>query len=101
MLDISKPPTAACDLHGVDIAPIIRHGQGHKKGLPQSGQLSTLPLYQAAVQSSLSPRMGAEVPKAKAIFAGPFRVRIDDTLDITPTSPLRQALLAVLVLSPR
>ena len=41
------------------------------------------------------------MPKASAIFAGPFRVRIDDTQDITPTSPLRQALLAVLVLSPR
>lgn len=41
------------------------------------------------------------MPKATAIFAGPFRVRIDDTWDITPTSPLRQALLAVLILAPR
>ncbi|MDP3195416.1 hypothetical protein [Tabrizicola sp.] len=41
------------------------------------------------------------MPKATAIFAGPFRVRADDARDITPTSPLRQALLAVLILAPR
>lgn len=41
------------------------------------------------------------MPTATAIFAGPFRVRLDDARDITPTSPLRQALLAVLILAPR
>lgn len=38
---------------------------------------------------------------AKAILMGPFRVIRDDGLDMTPGSMLRQAILAVLICSPR
>ena len=76
-------------------------GRGIKKSLRQSGQPGTLLRNQECVLSSCPEGRGAELPIATATFAGPFRVRIDDTRDITPTSPLRQALLAVLVLAPR
>ncbi len=101
MLDSQRPSVSAGVLPkpGISLHPLGRRGS--KKCLPQTGQVAILSAYKEAVQSLFPANKGAELSKATAIFAGPFRVRIDDTLDITPTSPLRQALLAVLVLAPR
>lgn len=101
MLDSAKPAIAAGVRPKSGDAPNALAGHVFKKCLPESGQVSTLPRHQEAVQSSYPANKEAELPKATAIFAGPFRVRSDDARDITPTSPLRQALLAVLILAPR
>lgn len=101
MLDNPKPAIDVPVLPKSGFALTARQGNVFKKCLPKCGQLSTLHQDQEAVQSSFPANKGAELPKARAIFAGPFRVQSDDARDITPTSPLRQAILAVLVLAPR
>lgn len=101
MLDNPKPAIDVRVLWKSGFALTARQGNVFKKCLPKCGQLSTLHQDQEAVQSSIPANKGAELPKARAIFAGPFRVQSDDARDITPTSPLRQAILAVLVLAPR
>lgn len=101
MLDAAKPAPAAGTLPMPGLAPNPLRGRELRKSLPESGQVFTLSREQEGVQSSFAADKGAELPKATAILAGPFRVRTDDARDITPTSPLRQALLAVLILAPR
>lgn len=101
MLDNPKPAIALRVPLRPGFAPTARPGNVFKKCLPKCGQLSTLHRDQEAVQSSFPANKGAELPKARAIFAGPFRVQSDDARDVTPTSPVRQAILAVLVLAPR
>lgn len=101
MLDNPKPAIDVRVLWKSGFALTARQGNVFKKCLPKCGQLSTLHRDQEAVQSSFPANKGAELPKARAIFAGPFRVQSDDARDITPTSPVRQAILAVLVLAPR
>lgn len=51
--------------------------------------------------STLTPVRTAQSRIARAVLRGPFRLFSDDGRDITPGSTLRQAILAVLISSPR
>ncbi|MBN8631643.1 MAG: hypothetical protein J0L76_12380 [Rhodobacterales bacterium] len=72
-----------------------------KKHLPKHGPLPTLAGEKDQRKLSFPAPKGAALASATAVFSGPFRVKADDGRDITPTSPLRQAILAVLLLAPQ
>lgn len=68
--------------------------------MPKRRERFTLTLLNK--QSRLIPPLKrVDLATARAIFGGPFRVIVEDGRDIAPTSPLRQALLAVLISTPR
>lgn len=95
------------DRHGpaMNLIPGGRNPNGsrraaQKKSLPGAWSLATLDGTEEQLESSVPAPKGAALVSATAVFAGPFRVKVDDGLTIAPTSPLRQAILAVLVLAP-
>jgi hypothetical protein len=103
MLDILDRPLNAPDCGFVTAsAGKTAELRARTKSLPESGQVITsrqILRHQTRIVQKPD-RETAILSQATVNFSGPFRVILDDGTDVTPGSPLRQAILAVLTAAP-